>query len=214
MAQAVHRTDAVARPLAFRAYLLLTNVAGACVIGYAAARVIQDLNSGHLRGSGAAWLLGLLVVVGELRPVLARHEHDGSSTAVAFSLALLALCGWHAAAVAQAAAVVVCAVVNQHSWWRTTFNVTQYAVSLALGGVVFGLFFQQPLQIGDSLGWHRSLALVVAGAVYATANHSTMDCAMVGPTPSIAASSSAVAVETRSSERSSLAISRAALGPT
>jgi diguanylate cyclase (GGDEF)-like protein len=171
MAQAVHRTDAVARPLAFRAYLLLTNIAGACVIGYAAARVFQDLNSGHLRGSGAAWLLGLLVVVGELRPVLARHEHDGSTTAVAFSLALLALCGWHAAAVAQAAAVVVCAVVNQHSWWRTTFNVTQYAVSLALGGLVFGLFFQQPLQIGDSLGWHRSLALVAAGAVSAAANH-------------------------------------------
>src|SRR5438445_3971917 len=171
MAQAVHRTDAVARPFAFRAYLLLTNVAGACVIGYAAARVLQDLGSGHLRGSGAAWLLGVLVVIGELRPVLARHEHDGSTTAVAFSLALLGLSGWHAAVIAQAGAVIVCGVINQHTWWRTTFNVTQYAVSLALAGLVFGLFFRQPIEFGGALGWHRSFALLVAGTVYAAANH-------------------------------------------
>ncbi len=171
MAEAVNRTDAFARPLAFRAYLAVINVAGACVIGYAAARVARDFGVGHLRGSGAAWLLGFLVVVGEMRPVLSRHEHDGSSTAVAFSLALLSLSGWHAAVLAQAGAVVVAGVVNQHSWWRTAFNVTQYCVALALGGLVFGLFFRYPIEFGSVLGWHRALALVVAGVVYAMANH-------------------------------------------
>jgi len=171
MAEAVTRTDVFARPVAFRAYLAATNVLGASVIGYAAARVIRDIGIGHLRGSGAAWLLGLLVVIGELRPVLSRHEHDGSNTAVAFCLALLCLSGWHAAVIAQAGAVVVCGAINQHTWWRTTFNVTQYAVSLATAGLVFGLFFHQPLEIGGSLGWHRSLALVVAGVVYTAANH-------------------------------------------
>jgi diguanylate cyclase (GGDEF)-like protein len=171
MAEAVHRTDAFARPLAFRVYLAVINVLGASVLGYAAAKVIKDIGVGHLRGSGAAWLLGLLVVIGELRPVLVRHENDGSTTAVAFSLALLGLAGWHTAVIAQAGAVIVCGVINQHTWWRTTFNVTQYAVSLALGGLAFGLFFRQPIELGGALGWHRSLALLVAGIVYATANH-------------------------------------------
>lgn len=171
MAEAVNRTDAFARPLAFRAYLAVINVAGASVIGYAFARVIRDLGVGHLRGAGSVWLLGFLVVVGELRPVLARHEHDGSSTAVAFSLALISLSGWHTAVIAQAAAIVIVGTVNQHSWWRTTFNVTQYSVSLALGGLAFGLFFRQPIAFGSTLGWRLALALVVAGVVYSIANH-------------------------------------------
>ena len=52
MAEAVHRTDAFARPLAFRVYLAATNVLGASVLGYALARVISDIGVGHLRGSG------------------------------------------------------------------------------------------------------------------------------------------------------------------
>jgi diguanylate cyclase (GGDEF)-like protein len=171
MAEAVHRAGAFARPLAFRVYLAVVNVLGASVLGYAAARVIKDIDTGHLRGSGAAWLLGLLVVIGELRPVLVRHENDGSTTAVAFSLALLGLSGWHTAVIAQAGAVIVCGVINQHTWWRTTFNVTQYAVSLGLGGLVYGSFFREPFELGGALGWHRSLALLVAGFVYAAANH-------------------------------------------
>ncbi len=171
MAEAVNRTDAFARPLAFRGYLAAINVAGASVIGYAAARVIRDIDVGHLRGSGAVWLLGFLVVVGELRPMLARHEHDGSSTAVAFSLAMISLSGWHAAVIAQAAAVVIVGAANQHTWWRTTFNITQYSVSLALGGVAFGLFFRHPIDFGAPLGWRLALALVVAGIVYSIANH-------------------------------------------
>ncbi|MGH6654371.1 MAG: putative bifunctional diguanylate cyclase/phosphodiesterase, partial [Actinocrinis sp.] len=171
MAQEASRTDAFARPFAFRAYLAVINIAGASVIGYAAARVAGDFGVGHLRGAGAAWLLGLLVVVGELRPVLARHGNDGSTTAVAFALALMGLSGWHAAVLAQAGAVVVCGIVNRHAWWRAVFNVTQYSVSLGLGGLVFGLFFHEPVEVGGSLGWHRSIALVAAGIVYAAANH-------------------------------------------
>jgi len=171
MAEAVHRSNAFARPQAFRAYLVAVNVLGASVLGYAAARVIKDIEVSHLRGAGAVWLLALLVVIGELRPVLVRHENDGSTTAVAFSLALLGLSGWHTAVLAQAGAVIVCGVINQHTWWRTTFNVTQHALSLALGGLAFGLFFREPIELGTTLGWHRALALVVAGIVYATANH-------------------------------------------
>jgi diguanylate cyclase (GGDEF)-like protein len=171
MAEAVNRTDAFARPLAFRAYLAVINVAGASVIGYAAARLVHDIGVSRLQGSGSAWLLGFLVVIGELRPVLARHEHDGSSTAVAFSLALIGLSGWHAAVIAQAGAVVVSGIANQHAWWRTSFNVTQYSVSLTLGGLVFGLFFRHPIAFGLALGWHRAFALVAAGIVYSVANH-------------------------------------------
>jgi diguanylate cyclase (GGDEF)-like protein len=171
MAEAVNRTDAFARPLAFRAYLAVINVAGASVIGYALARVVRDLGASHLRGAGAVWLLGFLVIVGELRPVLARHEHDGSSTAVAFSLAMISLSGWHTAVIAQAAAVIIVGLLNQHTWWRTTFNVTQYSVSLALGGLSFGLFFRHAIEFGSPLGWRLALALVVAGIVYSTVNH-------------------------------------------
>jgi len=64
--------------------------AGRLGAGYAAARVIRDIQPGTCAGSGAAWLLAVLVVIGELRPVLTRHATTADHP-VAFSLALLDL---------------------------------------------------------------------------------------------------------------------------
>ncbi len=178
MAEAVHRTDSYARPFAFRGYLVLVNAGGAVVVGYATARLIRDVGDSGARHSGTALLLALLVVVGELRPVLARHENDGATTAVAFSLALVGLAGWHTAVLAQAGAVVVSGLVNRHTWWRITFNVAQHAVSLAAGGLALALMQVQPVLAGPPpahdtghLGWNLSVALLIAGLSYGIANH-------------------------------------------
>jgi diguanylate cyclase (GGDEF)-like protein len=172
MADTQHRTDTFARPLAMRCYLAFVSAAGAAVLSYAVVRLIRDIAAEYMHYSGAVWLLGVLVVVGELRPVLARHENDGATTAVAFSLALVGLSGWHTAVVAQAVAVIASGAVNRHAWWRITFNVAQYVVSLGVTGFVFELMFQRPLVLGASqVGWWWSIALVLAGVVCAVVNH-------------------------------------------
>ena len=167
-----HRTDAFARPFVFRSYLTAVNLLGAIVLGYSVYCVTKDIEVGHLRNSSAGWMLGLLVVVGELRPVLARHEHDGATTAVAFVLAMLGMSGWQCAVAAQTVAVLLSGIVNQHTWWRVSFNVAQHAVSLAAAGAVFNLMYPHPLVYGlDQMSCRRSVALVLAGLVYALANH-------------------------------------------
>jgi diguanylate cyclase (GGDEF)-like protein len=178
MAEVVSRVRAHARPLAFRTYLSLINVAGLAVVGYAAARLIRDIGHGALHHAGTAPLLALLVVVGELRPVLARHENDGATTAMAFCLALLGLTGWHSAVLAQGGAVIVSGLVNRHAWWRIGFNVAQHAISLAAGGLILALMRVQPVMTTVShgadpsrLGWKLSISLLVAGMSYGVANH-------------------------------------------
>jgi diguanylate cyclase len=115
------------------------------------------------------WVLGALIVAGELKELLTRHENDGATTAVAFSLALLCLVGWQAAVLAQTVAVVAAGLVKHHSWWRIAFNAAQYAVSLLLACLVFRAAMDG--RVVTAAVWPDGVALIVAGISYALINH-------------------------------------------
>ena len=161
------------RPLTRRTstYLALVIATGTPVLGFAAARAISHPGALAAHGATAVGLLAALIVVGEWRPILARHENDGAATGLAFDLALLALAGWPAAILAQAAAVVVCGLLWRHAWWRTAFNIAQHTLSLAAGTTAMALTGLRPPTADTSLVWRVFLAVAAAGVVYSIVNH-------------------------------------------
>jgi diguanylate cyclase (GGDEF)-like protein len=160
------------RPMTRRTYtyIALVIAAGMPLLGYAMARAISDPGALVVHGAAAVALLAALIVVGDLRPILARHENDGATTALALSLALLTLAGWPAAVLAQSLAVVVHGLLRRHVWWRIAFNLAQYPLCLAAGGAAVNLTHLHPA-VGTSPNWRMALAVATAGVVYVVANH-------------------------------------------
>ncbi len=78
-------------------------------------------------------ILLAMVVLGELRPVVASltHESDGVPMSWAFVFAALYLWGIVPAILLQTVAVVVGQLLLRRSPWRMAFNVGQYSLSLA-----------------------------------------------------------------------------------
>jgi diguanylate cyclase (GGDEF)-like protein len=161
------------RPLNRRicTYLCLVIAVGTPVLGYALVRAISTPGALAAHGAVAVGLLAALIVVGEWRPFLARHENDGAAVSLAFDLALLALAGWPAAILAQAAAVVVCGLLWRHAWWRIVFNVAQHTLCLAAGAGAMALAGLHPPTVDASMGWRVFLPVAAAGVVYSVVNH-------------------------------------------
>jgi diguanylate cyclase len=158
-----------ARPGAQRVYVGVIQAAALPILGFAIAWLATGAADRRGLAPAAEWILGILVVLGELRPVLTRHENDGATTAVAFSLALLCLAGWQAAVLAQTVASVASGLVYQHRWWRIAFNAAQYVVSLLLAGLVFQSAMGGRAVTGGA--WPDGVALIAAGFCYAVLNH-------------------------------------------
>jgi diguanylate cyclase (GGDEF)-like protein len=152
------------------AYIALVISAGVPVVGYTVVRAVSDPGALAAHGAAATVAMAALIVVGECRPILRRHENDGASTAVAFSIALLAMASWPAAVLAQATAVVVFGLLWRHTWWRTAFNLAQHTLSLAVGAAAMNLAYHRP-PTGTSLDGHLVLAMTTAGGAYMVANH-------------------------------------------
>jgi diguanylate cyclase len=120
------------------------------------------------------WLLVALVVVGEARPILARHVSDGASLGLAFAAAIYAVDCWQDAVFAQGLAMILAQLARRHGWTRTAFNVAQQSVCYALGGLAYyaltdlGGAFVTP---GNVLGVGRVAALVVSAIVVVIVNH-------------------------------------------
>ena len=88
------------------------------------------------------WLLAVLVVLGELRPVVTSSSTlvGGTPASVMFSFAVLLHYGLSLAVLTQAAAIVVCGLVNRRAWHRVAFNVAHVTLACTAGAVVLGAF--------------------------------------------------------------------------
>jgi len=82
----------------------------------------------------------VLVVVGELYPIRVPLRDDAGevTTSPAFVFALLLLSGPALAVIAQAFASLASDVKNRKVWWKATFNVAQYALSIAGASALIG----------------------------------------------------------------------------
>ena len=155
---------------AWWAYLMLIFAASGALIGTSAGLLTHE----QLHGSLSAFvLLAVLLVLGELRPVVASGDYDadGVSVSTAFVFAMLLIWGLAPAILFQFLAILMREFLMRKVWWRILFNAGQYSICLATASEVLGLFNVRPtlsdphLVTGGTL-----LPLIAAGIAYHLVN--------------------------------------------
>jgi hypothetical protein len=101
-----------------------------------------DLDLDVVRSAGSAfWVLGGLVLLGELRPVIASTRTDPAGINLATAFLFAALLRWGIAPVLLAVplATLFGEVARRKAAYRTVFNVAQYVLSYAAAAIVLQL---------------------------------------------------------------------------
>ncbi|MFC4007829.1 putative bifunctional diguanylate cyclase/phosphodiesterase [Nonomuraea purpurea] len=148
-------------------------LAGVTVIGFTALVVAMlRLNPGwlvELARTPLFWMLAVLVILGELRPVMLSSATvvGGTYPSTMFTFAVLLHLGLPVAVLMQAVAVAMNGVVTRKSWHRVMFNIAQSTLALTAAAVVLGMFGIVP---SPALPWVPGsgdvLPIVLAGIAY------------------------------------------------
>ncbi|MGI5273845.1 putative bifunctional diguanylate cyclase/phosphodiesterase [Nonomuraea sp. CA-218870] len=150
-------------------------LAGVTVIGFTALLVaVLRLDPGpstELVRTPLFWMLAVLVILGELRPVMVSSATavGGTYPSAMFTFAVLLYFGLPVAVLMQAVAITVNAMVTRKAWHRAMFNVAQSTLALTAAAVVIGAFGHVPspavpwVPSGDDLP-----AIVLSGLAYFT----------------------------------------------
>ncbi|MER6947025.1 EAL domain-containing protein [Nonomuraea sp. NPDC000554] len=115
------------------------------------------------------WVLAVLVILGELRPVMVSSASavGGTYPSTMFTFAVLLHFGLPVAVLMQAVGVAMNGVVTRRAWHRVMFNIGQSTLALTAATVVLGLFGIVPspaepwVPKGSDL-----LAIALAGVAY------------------------------------------------
>lgn len=160
-------------------YMFVTTVAGAGLL-FLATRELGPHRLLDLAGEPLLWVLLVLIVVGELRPVATTDQPPGSGvpTALPFTFALVITYGMPVAALLQAAATAVAGTARRHAPHRVAFNAAQYTLSLGVADAVLRLIHP----VSGPAPWLPTgvelPAVVLAGVAYFTVNRILVLCAV------------------------------------
>ncbi|MBB2913906.1 diguanylate cyclase (GGDEF)-like protein [Streptosporangium becharense] len=161
------------------AYLTAVTTIGFTVLVVSQLR-IGAVEATELVRSPLFWILAVLIVLGELRPVLLSSSTTvgGTYPSTMFTFAALLHYGLPVAVLLQAAAMLVNAAVTRRAWHRLMFNIAQVTLANAAAGVVVGLSGVRPASAGwvptgsdlpviglAGLAYFTVRALLVSGAV-------------------------------------------------
>ncbi|MEV7014097.1 EAL domain-containing protein [Streptosporangium sp. NPDC051022] len=148
-------------------------LAGVTTIGFVALVTAQLLISpaqlADLVRSPMFWMLAVLVVLGELRPVMLSSSMTvgGTYPSTMFTFAALLHYGLPVAVLMQAVGIVVNSAVTRKAWHRVMFNIAQATLACAAAGAVLGVFGGRSL---PEITWVPRgtdlLAIGVAGLAY------------------------------------------------
>src|SRR5690606_3024814 len=148
-------------------------LAGVTVIGFTALVVaVLRLDWGPLAElvrTPLFWVLAVLVVLGELRPVMVSSATavGGTYPSTMFTFAVLLHLGLPVAVLMQAAAVAVNGVVTRKAWHRVMFNIAQSTLALTAAAVVIGAFGHAP---SPAVPWVPGaddlIAIALSGVAY------------------------------------------------
>src|SRR6476646_10128988 len=122
-------------------------VAGAWIVAH-------DARAEIATATPAVAVLMLLVIVGELYPIRVplRDDAEDVTTSTAFMFATLLLAGPALALIAQCTASVLSDVRARKPWWKATFNIGQYALSIA-GAWIAIVAIAPDLRFGTAAGF-------------------------------------------------------------
>ncbi|OUC94100.1 putative bifunctional diguanylate cyclase/phosphodiesterase [Streptosporangium minutum] len=115
------------------------------------------------------WMLAVLVVLGELRPVLLSSSMTvgGTYPSTMFAFAALLHYGLPVAVLMQAVGMVVNCAVTRKAWHRVMFNIAQATLACTAAGLVLALFGSPP---APEVSWvpkgSDMLAIGLAGLAY------------------------------------------------
>ncbi|MEV2265764.1 putative bifunctional diguanylate cyclase/phosphodiesterase [Nonomuraea africana] len=121
-------------------------LAGVSVIGFTALIVaelrLDVFELAELARAPLFWVLAVLVVLGELRPVMVSSATavGGTYPATMFTFAVLLHYGLAVAVLMQVVGIVVNGVVTRKAWHRVSFNIAQATLAFTAAAVVLGLF--------------------------------------------------------------------------
>ena len=119
-------------------------------------------------------VLAALVIGFELRPLLAPGNGDGNGIAVsvAFVFTAMIMYGLDEALLLMAVATVLADWARRKAWWRTAFNIGQYALSYGAAAAVLALLGAggAPADAHDLSARHVP-AMMLAGAAYFLVNN-------------------------------------------
>ena len=161
-------------------YVTVVTLAGLAVLVLA----VASLGLGDLRvlaGRPLWWMLALLVICGELRPIITpgRSVPEAAAASITFTFAALLYWGLPAAALLQAAAVVISGTVARRAVFRNAFNAAQYSLSLGAGALVMAAAGVHP---GPASPWVPSGAklagVALAAVAFFVANVALVDVAV------------------------------------
>ncbi|MEV8633415.1 EAL domain-containing protein [Streptosporangium sp. NPDC051023] len=143
--------------------------------------LISPVQFAPLVHSPLFWMLAVLVVLGELRPVMLSSSMTvgGTYPSTMFTFAALLHYGLPVAVLMQAVGIVVNNAVTRKAWHRVVFNIAQTTLALTAAGVVLIVFCGHPapplswvprgpdlFAIGlAGLAYFVARALLVSGAV-------------------------------------------------
>jgi diguanylate cyclase (GGDEF)-like protein len=115
----------------------------------------------------AFWMILVLALVGELRPILTpgRPNPAGITMSTMFSFAALLFFGLPSAVMVQALATVVTGAVHRTGWWRTAFNLGQHTLSLMVAWWLLSAGGVSGLPTGAAPLDGRGLVLVAGAAL-------------------------------------------------
>ncbi|MER6002079.1 EAL domain-containing protein [Nonomuraea angiospora] len=121
-------------------------LAGVTVIGFTALVVamlrLDAVGLVELARTPLFWALSVLVILGELRPVMVSSAASvgGTYPSTMFTFAVLLHFGLPVAVLMQAVAVAMNGVVTRKAWHRVMFNIAQSTLALTAAAVVMGVF--------------------------------------------------------------------------
>jgi diguanylate cyclase (GGDEF)-like protein len=123
--------------------------------------------------SAAFWVIGALVVLGELFPIVVpfHDQRQEITTSTTFVFALLLMFGLAPAVLAQGFASIVSDRHRGVPWWKASFNIAQYTLSWLGAGLVLELVagpldFSRPA----SFGAQEFIGIVLAGLTFFVIN--------------------------------------------
>jgi diguanylate cyclase (GGDEF)-like protein len=149
-------------------YLATVTAVGFTVL-VAAQWSIGQAELAELARSPLFWMLAVLIVLGELRPVLLSSSTTvgGTYPSTMFTFAALLHYGLPVAVLTQTVALIVNGVVTRKAWHRVMFNIAQVTLASAAAGAVLGIFVDRPSPV---TGWVPRgadlLAIGLAGLAY------------------------------------------------
>ncbi|MEV0585639.1 EAL domain-containing protein [Nonomuraea sp. NPDC050310] len=150
------------------AYLVAVSVIGLTALVVAQLRLgPQEL--ALVSGLPLFWVLGVLVLLGELRPVMLSSQAPvgGTYPSTMFTFAALLHFGLPVAVLMQAVGVVVNGIAVRKAWHRVIFNIAQATLALTAAAVVLGVFGIVPTPVATWAPTGADLpAIALAGVAY------------------------------------------------